>query len=203
MKSGKRTFIIWLVVLIAVAALCYFFASVLPDMISSEKENDNTYLVDIYNYFYEPEWNVPLEEREGYEEYSGYDRTIHIKDGNVTRGITADNEQTFRKEELFFKDYFKALCDGDADAYNALCTSSYLAENGETDDFTAQMIYDIVAERAESSQSGSSSQYTFYLFYKIYRNDGTFRKDVYSDAEKAVRIVIDDSEGSVKIKSVK
>ena len=90
-----------------------------------------------------------------------------------------------------------------ADGYNALFTASYRAAHGDKEKFTPQMIYDIEVERVDSTFVGNTSTYDFNVYYKIYRNDGTFRDDVYSDATRGIRVVVDDTEGSFKISVLK
>lgn len=202
MEGKRRILKIWIISLVAVAALALFFSSVLPKLLEREPVK-NADLINLYDYFYEPEWVGSVEGREGYEEFSGFDRTVKFRDGNVTRGMTPENEGTFRAEELFFKEYFAALEAGDADAYNALFTASYRAEHGDKEKFTPQMIYDIEVERIAQTIIGNTSTYDFNVYYKIYRNDGTFRNDVYSDAVRGIRLVIDDTEGKFKISALK
>jgi len=202
MEGKRRVLKIWIVCLAAAAAAAFFFSSVLPKLLEREPAV-NEDLINTYDYFYDAEWGASVEGREGYDEFSGFDRSIKFRDGNVTRGMTDENEGTFRPEERFFKKYFAALEAGDADAYNALFTSAYLAQYGAKDKFTCQMIYDIEVERVDSTFVGNTSTYDFNVYYKIYRNDGTFRNDVYSDAVRGIRLVVDDAEGDFKISVLK
>ncbi len=202
MEGKRRVLKIWIISLVAVAALALFFSSVLPKLLEREPAV-NPDLINTYDYFYEPEWGASVEGREGYDEFSGFDRSIKFREGNHTRGMTEDNESSFREEERFFKDYFASIEAGDADFYNSLFTAAYRAEHGDHEPFTAQMIYDIEVERIDSTFAGNTSTYDFNVYYKIYRNDGTFRNDVYSDAVRGIRVVVDDSEGSFKISVLK
>ena len=202
MEGKRRVLKIWVISLVAVAALAFFFSSVLPKLLEREPVPDEN-LINTYDYFYDAEWVESVEGREGYDEYSGFDRSIKFRDGNVTRGMTEENESSFRTEERFFKEFFASIVAGDAEKYNSLFTTAYRAARGDKEKFTPQMIYDIEVERIDSTFVGSVSTYDFNVYYKIFRNDGTFRDDVYSDATRGIRLVIDDSEGSFKVSALK
>ncbi len=197
----KKILAVWVVVLAIVAGAGVFFSYLLPKFMEKSDGRTMTEYIDPYNYFYE-ENPLPLEGREEYADYIDLDRYIYVKEGNITRAIAEGNESSFTEEELFFKDYFAALEAGDADAYNALLTKACIENGGAHAPFTPQMVYDRRIERVSETHAGGYSTYSFNVYYKFYHNDGTFRSDVYSDAERGLRIVLDTSEGRVKIASV-
>ena len=201
MKKGRAA-AIWFAALLLTAAAGLFFSRVMPKLLEPPEEDDKTFYVDTYNYFYEPEWVESVAEREGYEEYEGLDRFIYVKSGGLVMAMTDENERTLGEESVFLKRYFEAAIAGDADAYNALFSRSYLKTHGEKPPFTPQMIYDVVIERIGRTFVGNATSYTVDLNYKIFRNDGTFRDDVYSDATRTLRLTIDDADGEMKITSV-
>jgi|GEM_PF-3348304 hypothetical protein len=203
MNKRKKVLLIWTVLLAVLAAAALFFSVLLPKILNSSKNSaSNVEYIDPYNYFYDPVW-APLSTRDDYEDFLDLNRFIYFKEGNVTRGISEDNEQSFTDDALFFKKYFDAIEAGDADAYNALFTADYKAEFGEKEPFTPQMTYDRLIERVSITHSGAVSSYTYNVYYKFFHNDGTFRDDVYSDAERPLQIIIDTSERELKISSLK
>ncbi|MBQ7671374.1 MAG: hypothetical protein IJS45_11770 [Clostridia bacterium] len=203
MKNGKKVFAIWAAVFAVVAAAAVFVGIILPRTAdnNSGSANEAEYN-NLYDWFYDAKW-VPLEEREDYEDYLDLNRFLYFKDGNVTRGISDDNEQQFDEDTLFFKKYFAALEAGDASAYDALFSDAYIAEHGKTPEFTPQMTYDRTVERVSVDYFGGTSSYTYNVSYKFFHNDGTFRRDVYSDAARTLYIVLDDSSGELKITELK
>ena len=85
--------------------------------------------------------------------------------------ISADPELSL------LRDYIESLIDGYPNACRSLFTASALAEN-PIPDFSQQMIY-----RVEITKTGTEAGRTTYrLEYMIYRNNGTYRRDVGSDA---------------------
>ena len=202
MKSGKKVFAIWAAVLAVVAAAAVFVGVILPRTSDGSGGANGEDHNNIYDWFYDAKW-VPLEEREDYEDYLDLDRFLYFKEGNVTRGISDENEHQFDEDTLFFKKYFAALEAGDAAAYDALFSDAYRAEHAKTPEFTPQMTYDRTVERISSDYFGGTSSYTYNLSYKFFHNDGTFRRDVYSDAERTLYIVLDDSSGEIRITELK
>lgn len=202
MKNGKKVFAVWAALLVVVAAAAVFIGVVLPGMTENGDDKPTPEYNNLYDYFYDAKW-IPLEEREEYGDYLDLNRFLYFKEGNVTKGISDDNERSFDEDTLFFKKYFDALEAGDAEAYDALFSDDYLAAHGKTPEFTTQMIYDRTVERLSVDYFGGTTSYTYGVYYKIFRNDGTFCRDVYSDAERALCVTLDDSSGELKITDVK
>mgnify|MGYP006919065178 FL=1 len=85
--------------------------------------------------------------------------------------ISADPELSL------LRDYIESLIDGYPNACRSLFTASALAQS-PIPDFSQQMIY-----RVEITKVGTEAGRTTYrLEYMIYRNNGTYRRDVGSDA---------------------
>lgn len=202
MNKRKKALLIWIGLLAVLAAAGVFFSFILPKMTEDGDDGDTGIEYNyVDDYFYEKLW-VPLESRDDYEDYLDLDRNIYVAKGSVTTTMTGDNDSYFTEDELFFKTYFEVLEAGDADAYNELLSDAYKAEYGLKGAFTPQMTYDRTIEHAGTSYAGTVTYYTFNVYYKFFHNDGTFRSDVYSDAERAMQIVIDTSEGKLKISSI-
>ena len=101
---------------------------------------------------------------------------------------------------LFLYDFLQMIIAGEEDAYNACFTDNYIDEYGTQAAFPPQMLYDM--RIAFYSQEGSNEdlRITYQLDYRFYQNDGTFRRDVGSDAIRPVYVVlVKDTEGNIRI----
>lgn len=194
----KKGAVIWVLLLVIVGAAAFVLTQH-PDILGGGDGHIVTGSGGAYDRFYDPVFGISIEESEDYDEYLELDRYIHYKNGGVSVALTGGEADPPGGEVRFFIDYFDAVMSGDSDAYNSMFTKDYLESHGEKAAFTPQMIYDIQVERV--STAGVSS--AFDVSYKIFRNNGTFRNDIYSDASRTVRIVIDDSEGKYKISDLK
>lgn len=112
-----------------------------------------------------------------------------------TIDIAGLSDSNKNEGQRFFAEYFDILKKGDGKRYSKLFTDSYL-ENPigfeKTPDriFPPQKVYDVLVEEIMRT-SGSSLEYTYEgrscdfgiyrVSYKIYRNDGYFRPDLYSE----------------------
>ena len=177
MVNGKKVFFIWALIALLIAGA--FFAVKAIVSRTPDDGGDGIERTTPYSYFYDPEWDVPLEEREGYNEYCEFDRTVMVKDGAASRGMTGPDDASFREEARFFWGYFDAIEAGDAVAYDALFTSEYRSSHEATKPFTPQFIYDREIEYVGTEYVGNNTFYTFDVYYRIFRNDGTFRNDIY------------------------
>ena len=97
--------------------------------------------------------------------------------------------------------YLKTVIAGDETDYNDLFASAYLGENGRQADFSPQMLYDMTFYLYDQKAGDSGAKiYTYKLHYKIYRNDGTFRRDVGSDMIRPQFLIITvNRDGTAKI----
>ncbi len=201
MKKRKKIIAIWAAALLFTVALFIAVRAIVSS--HDDEEAEPVERTNAYAYFYEPQWGVAPEDRDDYEDWAGYDRSVMVRDGAVSDGMTDENETSFREEVRFFRKYFEAIAAGDADAYDRLFTTSYGASHGRTPAFTPPPIYEQEIERVKTEHAGANSYYTFNVYYKIYHNDGTFRKDIYSDRSRGIQIVVDDTKGELRISSLK
>ncbi len=106
--------------------------------------------------------------------------------------ISAGNKNEGQK---FFEEYFDILKKGDCEKYAKLFTDSYLKtpvgfEKTPDRIFPPQKVYDILVEEIMRT-SGSTLEYKYEnrdcdfgiyrVSYRIYKNDGYFRPDLYSE----------------------
>ena len=139
-----------------------------------------------------------------YEEYLKYDRTIQYC---YTSGVQVSvNDKTLSNYDASFALIYNligTLIAGDSDAYNELVHEDV----GHFDSFTQQQVYDVVitkySESAKQSETGSTyAEFVYVVEYKIHENNGTYRKDIESDACRAQYFVINDSTGELLIMDI-
>ncbi len=104
----------------------------------------------------------------------------------------------------FVCNYLQAVIDGDAAAYNAMFSADYLKKNGSKSAFNPQMLYNITIYRYQIQNNADGSKtLTYKLDYMIYRNDGTFRRDIGSDAIRSQYLVLDcAADGSITVRDL-
>ena len=132
-------------------------------------------------------------------EYMDLDRELHYKDGGETVMVTDANLEFYGKDVQFFKRYFALVIAGDYDAYNAQFTDHYYETNEPYYSFTQQMVYDILIEKLSVKEEAGRTVYAYNVSYKIFRNNGTFRNDIDSDASRVLYFELVESGGTVKI----
>ncbi len=97
----------------------------------------------------------------------------------LTQTVTEELFEELDPSAQFICTYFETVISGDEDAYNALFTKEYLAEEGAKAEFSPQMLHDMTFYfYSETAGAGNTKIYTYKLQYKIYRNDGSFRRDI-------------------------
>ena len=133
--------------------------------------------------------------------YMELDRRIHIRRGAETVPVeTAEDARLEGEAIAFFARYFEIVTAGDASAYNSLFTDTYYKRTLPFAYFSPQKIYDIVLQEAEYDAEEDS--YVYYVSYAIYDNDGTFRRDVASDASRVLIFTLVSEGGTLKIDSI-
>ncbi len=132
---------------------------------------------------YEPDWTSDIFENQAYLDLNRY---IAYVEGGMTVTITDGNFGAYGEGVAFFADYIDALQNGDADRLNAFYSDAYREENGEFGPITMQKLYNIRVEYLSSvtDDGNRSTKWYYKLTYMIMENDGTFRPDIPSDAEK-------------------
>lgn len=155
-------------------------------------------------YFCTPDWEENIFED---TEYLKKNRLIHYSSSNIT--LHLENDDDFISAgpiAVFFRDYFRAVINGDHEAYNDLLTDLYKKEYGEKAPFTMQKLYDIDVidlNCISYLNEGKTNQITVYEFdvaYRIMDNNGTFRNNLLSDDKREVRYFLYQySSGEIKI----
>lgn len=150
------------------------------------------------------EYNI-FENAEYMEKNRGF---TYTKDG-VQEYLEEESEIILKGEAaVFFKKYFDAVINGDADTVNGLLSGDYIKKNGEYEAFTMQMLYDmeVIFLQSYYLNEGSQSQILVYEFdvgYRIMNNNGTFRNNLASDDRRDVKYVLYRySDGGIKIQKM-
>lgn len=101
----------------------------------------------------------------------------------LRQSITDENEEEFDDAVLFLRDYLQTVIAGDAQSYNGFFNHTYFEDNEPKSAFYQQMLYNMVIYfESTEKQDGGDTLTTYRLEYMIYQNNGSFRKDVGSDA---------------------
>ena len=115
--------------------------------------------------------------------------------------VLEDEMNDYNEAVRFFVEYFETVIAGDVDTYNSYFSDEYYKIYEPYSLFAPQMIYDIEVEQlSEKINSDGTTDWTFNVKYKIYKNDGTFRNDIPSDASKTLYYELSaDKNGNVLI----
>ncbi len=201
--TRKKNKIIIICVL-AASVLLLLVCSLIPGLL----KNDNGGKPDREEYTVDPSKLADTKEEDfdilEYEEYLKYDRTIQYC---YTSGVQVSvNDKTLSNYDASFGLIYKligTLIAGDSDSYNELVHE----EVGHFDSFTQQQVYDIVitkySESTKQSETGSAyAEYVYIVEYKIHENNGSYRKDIESDACRPQYFVINNSTGELLIMDI-
>lgn len=179
-KMKKR---IVLVLICAVAIFASFVAII--RLVEYFEKDELPSLDEIYEFYPVYEGDI-LENRE----YLGLDRMMQYCDDpsgyGITQSVVPENFDDFDANVLFLYQYVQTIINGDADAYNACFNETYYRDVAPVSNFSQQMLYNIrLRYDTEENGEDGSKLVTYRLEYMIHRNDGTFRRDVGSDASRA------------------
>ena len=202
MKKNKTKMLIAIISVLVAGIACYvllMFPEIFEPSAHTTPSEDR---IDVNNFFYDADFSKELEDYENYEEYMGFDRYVHYKDGALTLAVQDSNRDTFDTDVLFFCDYFDIIISGDHEKYNSLFTAKFFETHDKKEPFTPQMLYDILIEKLSEKNEGGVTTCAFDVSYRIFENNGTFRDDIYSDAIRTIYVEIDNSEGSYKISNI-
>ena len=137
-----------------------------------------------------------------YDEYLKYDRTVYIFDRGMgtTVSVKADKASQYGDAFVMICDILDAINRGDVDAYNSM-----VDEPLRRTSFTQQQIYGILITKESETAVKDGGYYTEYVYkveYKIHENNGSFRRDIESDASRPQYFVINDSTGELLLMDI-
>ncbi len=203
-QSKTRRNLIIVIAVVTVLAGISWVISAHPEIFDIFSKNEkkavtSMYSDRLYSYnFYDSDYDLDVTT---VPEYMELDRAVHYKNGSVTILIPDEEMDNYNAAVRFFGEYFKTIIAGDVETYNTYFTDAYYEEYEPYVSFAPQMIYNIEIEQLrETPNDDGSTTYAFNVTYMIYRNDGTFRNDMGSDAAKKLYYeLIEDRNGNVKI----
>ena len=185
-------------IIIALSVLCYLLINH-PTLFDPSLKQDEVVYIDVNNFFYTPEYADSVKDMEGYDEYRELDTLIHYTNGALTLAIQNSNRDSFSDDVLFFEDYFEAIINGDCEGFNDCYSEQWLSTHEAKEPFTPQMVYDMNIEKLSETTSDDVKTCAYNVMYKIFRNNGTFRDDIYSNASRTLYVEITDESGEFKI----
>ena len=125
------------------------------------------------------------------KEYLDLDRKVYFADGSgMEVSMEKGNLNEFNQEAIFLYNYLQTIIAGDKNAYNACFNETYFQTHEPQARFNQQMLYGakITYHSRGNDESGVWVQYK--LEYMIYRNDGTFRRDIRSNESRPQYITL-------------
>ncbi len=191
MSAKKRKIVKVFVIIALLLALLFVLSLVLEGIVKKNSQSELDYK------FY-----TPVEEENYFEDpdYLNKDRTLHYTDSMGQRWFVDEKSSCTDIGAVFFRLYFLALEQGDADSLNSM----YKKGLGEYSDFTPQRVY---AKELVYLSDGKIDDDTFYitysLDYNIMKNDGSFRRDIGSDMSRTQYITLYYTEDEAWIEEVK
>lgn len=152
--------------------------------------------------FYDPVYDLDIND---YPEYMQKDRSLYYtNEVKSKKAVNSKNYESMGDGPEFFYNYINSIKNGDAKLYNSYFDDEYIAEHGKKDDFAPQMLYDINLEYVRKTEiDGNTDAITYKLEYCIYRNNGTFRRDIGAGYRaQFITVYFDLSTGEGKIHSL-
>lgn len=128
-------------------------------------------------------------------EYLSLDRSVRYCDDpsgyGVTETIDEEHPETLLPALRLLTRYLRAVIAADETEYNACFTPECLSDGKVPLRFSQQMLYDMLITPVSSQTGKDGNTLVLYrLDYKIHRNNGTFRRDVESDAVRPHYVVV-------------
>ncbi len=196
-QTKKRRMITAIVIVLAISVVGLIFLF-LEDRIDSvePKGTDETTIRPLLAI---PNWGEDIYED---EEWLDKNRFITYVDGGMSVTLTDGNYDGYGICVDFMALYFEALMQGNAEALCGFYADEYFASNYKWDEITMQRVYDMKLEHITTTATPSETVYVYKVSYKIMKNDGTFRNDVKSDAERPEFYTIVDDGHDIRITDV-
>lgn len=199
----KRKIIITISILAGLLLLMYVLTLILP-LISQKLQHSTEEETANFN-FYEPDFEENIFEDQDYISLIENGILKYDNGSNSVVTITAESASEHGDAVKLLTDYVQSIINGDNELYNSFFSAEYLNANGSKEEFTMQKIYNCLITYYSSEQiadkNGNYTKYIYKLKYQIYKNNGTFRRDIGEDY-KTQYIVITDREGKLLIDAI-
>lgn len=208
-KKQKRAILITFAAMLAVIVIWYAgvpAARSLFDYVEqkiNEKKITSDYLDRIKSIrFHEANYDENVYDD---KEYMDLNRYIAYTEGMNTFYITDDDYSAYDAPIAFFARYFKTVIEGKFEEYDSYFTEDYFKNHKNKETFAPQKIYDIEIKYISKVLSAEKDEttYIYKVGYKIFKNNGTFRNDIESDASRPLfYTVIEYKDGTVLIDKI-
>ena len=135
--------------------------------------------------------------------YLELDRRIHLRRGPETVTLESEDAMTAQGEAvILLTRYIESILFGDAQMYNSFFTDTYYKRVLPYERFAPQKIYNILLEEVERTEDIAGDSFVYYVSYAIHENDGTFRRDIPSDAVRTLVFSLVPENGTLKIDAI-
>jgi len=208
-KKQKRAILITFAAMLAVIVIWYAGVPAVRSLYdyvkqkNDEKKVTSDYLDRIKSIrFYEANYDENVYDD---EEYMSLNRYIAYTEGMNTFYITDDDYSRFDAPIAFFARYFKTVIEGKYEEYDSYFTENYFKDHKNKETFAPQKIYDIEIKYISKLASAEKDEttYIYKVGFKIFKNNGTFRNDIESDASRPLfYTVIEYKDGTVLIDKI-
>ncbi len=195
LKKKRMITAIVIALAISIVGLIVLLLDSQPDAAEPEKTDETT----IRPLLAIPNWGEDIYED---EEWLDKNRYITYVDGGMSVTITDGVLDGYGICVEFMALYFEALMQGNAEALCGFYADEYFDTHYKWDEITMQRVYDMKLEHIDTASTASETVYVYKVSYKIMKNDGTFRNDVKSDAERPEFYTIVDNGHDIKITDV-
>lgn len=201
-KKQKKAVIIAIVITVSVLILLALAVGILEHFGNGNDDKETVGTVPPSELDDTKEENFDIME---YDKYLRLDRNIYYEDKGTGVTVSVDEDNAAGQGKGFEVVYgvLTAINRGDANGYNSYMGADALKKES----FTQQQIYDIkVGKYSVYTVSGENgvpyTEYVFEIRYKIQENNGSFRKDIGSDASRKHYYVINDSSGELLVMDI-
>ena len=135
--------------------------------------------------------------------YTDLDRQFYYCDANYgTKEAMSREETDANPEWKALRAYFDCLINGDPEGLRSMLASD--ADGITVPDFAQQMVYQAEVTRVGEENAGGVLRVTYRLEYRIHRNNGTYRRDVGSDAVRPEYLTLkQDKTGEFRIADIR
>ncbi len=201
LEKHKRTKLIIIISFIASVIILIACASAPSLLLGSYTGEDELETVDPSKLSETKEEGFDIFE---YQEYLKYDRNIYYYDklSGVSISLDKVSSEQYGEAILFAYDLIGIIANGEFEKYNSLVGR----QEEKYESFTQQQLYDIILTLESSKTQGGAgktySEYVVKVEYKIHENNGTYRRDIESDASRAQYYVINDSLGELLLMDI-
>ena len=191
-----------LIIIIAILAVFCVFSAIL---LFNENESDNNFYAETLpeEFFFEPDYGADIMSE---QEYISLNRIISYKNGAVTYTGLPENYESTDKILAFIANFVDTIINGDAKKHSDFFSEKYEKECDLPERFTMQRLHNIkvekISEGTVTEDGVLRNQYIYSLEYMIFKNDGTYRRDIDINSTKAQYLVITEREGALQIDGI-